>query len=106
MSTPILINSGSIFSNANGSITVTLPTAPTLIVNTAALAGNAHANLVNMVIGGGVGPGVQQLKQLSDVVGANSGNDGYILQVDTQGTANTADDTYDFVANNLDGGDF
>lgn len=102
--TPILINSGSVFNNANGSIVVSLPTASSLSVNTAALTANTPANLVHMTVLTGAGD--VALKQLTDVVGANAGIDGYILTIDTQGTANTADDTYDFVANNLDGGDF
>ena len=104
MSTPTLINTGSIFSNANGAITVTLPATSQLTINTAALTANTPANLVNItVLSGG---GTNQLKQLLDVVNANSGANGLVLQIDTHGTANTADDTYDFVPNNLDGGDF
>ena len=105
MSNPIRTNTGSLFNNANGTITITLPTASSLSVNTSALSPNAHSNLVNItVLAGGFGP--TELKQLKDIVGANSGMDGYVLQIDTKGTANTADDTYDFVPNNLDGGDF
>lgn len=104
MSTPILINSGSIFNNTNGSISVTLPTAPSLVVNTSAIHAATPANLVNITVLSGVG--ANQLKQLTDVVGANTAHDGYILQYDTHGTANTADDTFDIVPNNLDGGSF
>jgi hypothetical protein len=105
MSTPTLINTGSVFNNANGSITVTLPGTSQLVVNTAALTANAHANLVNITVLAG-GGGASQLKQLTDVVGANSGANGYILQINTQGTANTADDTFDFVPMSLDSGEF
>lgn len=92
--TPTLINTGSIFGNANGTITVVLPTAGFLDVA--------------VIVGETTGTGASQLKQLTDVVGADSGANGYILAIDTHGTANTADDTYDFIANNpnLDGGDF
>lgn len=106
MTTPTLTNSGSIFNNANGTIVVTLPDTPTLSVNTAVLTSNTSANLVNVTVLSGAASGVNELKDLKDVVGANSGQDGYVLVLDTKGTANTADDTYDFVPNNLDGGDF
>lgn len=107
MSTPILTNTGSLFSNANGTITVVLPEVSTLTVNTTALANNAPSNLVNITVLAGPGSGgTNQLKDLVDVVGANSGQDGYVLTIDTKGTANTADDTYDFVQNNMDGGSF
>lgn len=109
MSTPILTNTGSLFSNANGTITIVLPEASTLTVNTSALANNAPANLVNITVLAGAGGGngaVNELKDLVDVVGANAGVDGYVLTIDTKGTANTADDTYDFVPNNMDGGSF
>lgn len=105
MSTPILVNSGSVFNNANGSLTVTFPTAPTLTVNTSALTPNAQSNLINMTVLTGAG-GVTTLKDLTDIVGANSGANGYVLQINNQDTANTADDTFDFVPNNLDGGSF
>jgi hypothetical protein len=105
MSTPILVNTGSIFNNANGSITVTLPTTSSLSVNTSALTANTPANSINITVLSGAS-GVNELKELLDVVGATSGNDGYVLQLDTNGTANTADDTYVFVPNNLDGGGF
>lgn len=105
MSTPVLINSGSLFNNANGSITVTLPTPPVLSVNTSSLTPAAGANLINITVLNG-GGGANELKDLKDIVGANSGVDGYVLQIDTHGTANTADDTYDFVPNNMDGGNF
>lgn len=104
VSTPTLINTGVLFNNGNGSISVTLPTIPSLSINTAALTANAQANLINItVLAGG---GADKLKNLNDVVGANTAADGYILQYDTQGTANTADDTFDIVPNNLDGGGF
>lgn len=107
MSTPILVNSGSVFNNANGSLTVTFPTSPTLTVNTSALTPNAQSNLVNItVLAGAGGSGANELKELLDVVGANSGSNGYVLVLDTHGTANTADDTFDFVPNNMDGGSF
>jgi hypothetical protein len=91
MSTLTLVNSGSIFNNANGTVTLTLPTSPSI-------------NMV--VLSGGAGGGSSQLKQLLDVVGANTAANGYVLQYDTHGTANTADDTFDVVPNNLDGGGF
>lgn len=104
VSTPTLINSGFLFNNGNGSITVTLPTTPSLSINTAALTANAQSNLINItVLAGG---GAEELKGLRDVVGANTGADGYILELDTRGTANTADDTFNVVPNNLDGGGF
>jgi hypothetical protein len=105
MSTPTLINSGSIFNNANGSIVVTLPSTPSLVINTYALTANTPANLVNIVVMSG-GGGSSKLRNLTDVVGANTAQDGYVLQYDTHGTANTADDTFDVVPNNLDGGAF
>ena len=105
MSTPTLINTGSVFNNANGTITVTLPSTSSLIVNTAQLTASTPANLVNITVLAGGGT-TSELKHLKDVVGANTGIDGYVLQIDTHGTANTADDTYDFVPNNLDGGAF
>lgn len=105
MSTPILINTGTVFNNANGTITVTLPGQSSLVVNTAALTAATPANLVNITVMPGVG-GATKLKDLVDVVGANSGANGYVLQINNQDTANTADDTYDFVPNNVDGGNF
>ena len=106
MTTPTLTNSGSIFNNANGTIVVTLPNTPTLSVNTSALTTNTMANLVNITVLSGAGAGANELKDLKDVVGANSGQEGYVLVLDTHGTANTADDTFDFVKNDLDGGSF
>ena len=108
MTTPTLTNSGSIFNNANGTIVVTLPDTPTLSVNTAVLTSNTSANLVNITVlsGAGANTGANELKDLKDVIGAKSGQEGYILVLDTHGTANTADDTYDFVKNDLDGGSF
>lgn len=106
MSTPTLTNSGSIFNNANGTIVVTLPTTPTISVNTSALTSNTPANAINISVLSGAGGGANELKDLKDVIGAKSGQDGYILVLDTHGTANTADDTYDFVKNDLDGGSF
>lgn len=85
-STPTLINGSSLISNINGSITIQLETKPTLDPN--------------------IGTGVSKLKQLTDVVGANSGNDGYILQLNSNNTVSTVDDTYVFVPNNVDGGSF
>ena len=105
VSTPTLINSGSLFNNANGTVTVTLPTTATLVVNTAALTSHTPANLVNITVISG-GGGSSKLRDLKDIVGANTAQDGYTLQYDTHGTANTADDTFDVVPNNLDGGDF
>jgi hypothetical protein len=103
VSTPTLINSGVLFNNGNGSISVTLPTTPSLSINTTALTANAQANLINITVLGG---GASKLRDLDDVVISNTASDGYVLQYDTQGTANTADDTFEVVANNLDGGGF
>lgn len=102
-STPTLINTGALFTNANGSITVTLPTTPSLFINTAALTANAQTNLINITVLSG---GSSELKGLKDVVGANTAQDGYTLQYDTHGTADRGDDTFDVVPNNLDGGGF
>lgn len=85
-STPTLVNGSSLISNINGSITIQLETKPTLDPN--------------------VGAGVNKLKQLTDVVGANSGNDGYVLQLNSNNTVSVEDDTYVFVPNNVDGGSF
>lgn len=105
MSTPVLINSGTVFNNANGSIVVTLPETPTLVVNTAALTANATANLVNITVLSGVS-GTGKLKDLKDV--SISGEEaGYVLTVNDGGTPlDPTDDTYDFVKNDLDGGSF
>jgi hypothetical protein len=103
VSTPTLINSGTLFNNANGSISFTLPTVPSLFINTAALTANAQANLINITVLSG---GPNKLRDLDDVVVSNTATDGYVLQLDTQGTATTADDTFEVVPNNLDGGGF
>lgn len=85
-STPTLFNTSSLITNVDGSITIQLETKPTLDPN--------------------VGGGVNKLKELTDVVGANSGSNGYILQLNTNNTQAVTDDTYEFVPNNLDGGSF
>ena len=85
-STPTLVNGSSLTMNSNGSVTITLETKPTLDPN--------------------VGGGVNKLKELTDVVGANSGNEGYILQINTNNSPSVTDDTYEFVPNNVDGGSF
>jgi hypothetical protein len=85
-STPTLVNGSSLITNIDGSITIQLETKPTLDPN--------------------VGGGVNKLKELTDVVGAESGNDGYILQLNTNNTQTVEDDTYVFVPNNVDGGSF
>lgn len=66
MTTPTLTNSGILFNNANGSITVTLPNTSSISVNTSAITSHTPANLVNITYIGSTG-GVTKLSQLTDV---------------------------------------
>lgn len=104
MTTPTLTNSGSLFNNANGSITVTLPTIPSLVVDTSGLTSNTQSNLVNITVLSGVSS--NKLKDLTDVQVAGE-KSGYILVVNDSGTPlDPTDDSYEFVKNDLDGGSF
>jgi hypothetical protein len=97
--TPTLTNSGTLFNNANGTITVTLPNTSSLSVNTAALTANTPANLVNItVISGGMG-GATKLSQLTDVVTAGE-EDGDVL------IYNQSANNYVIEPFNLDSGEF
>lgn len=107
---PSLINSGLVFNNSNGNIVVTFPSSSTLNVESSdpinALPITVDVSVICAPTGGGGGGGVSRLKDLIDVVGANSGANGYVLQIDNKNTANTADDTYNFVKNDFDAGEF
>lgn len=93
MSTPTIVNSGTIFNNGNGSIVVTLPGTHQLIANTTALANTVPSVLKDLV----VLPGKTRFRDLTDVVTVDE-KDGDTVIYDQQ------TDTYN--VETMDGGEF
>jgi len=94
-------SSGVMFNGSNGSIIVTLPSPQVIVANIVGI--STSSNTINLTVF--QSGGVESLSSLTDVQ-ANTAQDGYVLAVNTHGTANTSDDTYYFEPENLDGGGF
>jgi hypothetical protein len=98
-------NAGLVLNGSNGTIVVT--TNPPSVLASNVINSSNQSNLINLTVIAGVGNGPDDdyLKTLRDVQ-ANTVQDGYVLTVNTHGTANTADDTYVFSPEKFDGGNF
>ena len=115
-------NVGVSFTSSNLSISITMNGPPIIVTSlhapntnivTVDLGGSPvsvntintySVNTVNLTVlsGGGY---LDELKNLADVQSSNVEN-GYVLTVNTHGTANTTDDTYYFGPETFDGGNF
>jgi hypothetical protein len=98
-------NAGIVLNGSNGTIVVTTNPPSVLISNVVNIPNQTNATNLTVIAGIGQGGSDDYLKTLRDVQ-ANTVQDGYVLTVNTHGTANTADDTYIFEPEKFDGGNF